>query len=127
MGAATDTRKGDPESTWQSVQWHTMTRAGSISALNVIRPQWQAPSMCMLTPRSGRVVSRSIRFPKRYQCRHAPAVREVPVTKALGHPALLDPELAPQRRPGDEHGQRTAPLIARQGGADEGEEEPRVD
>jgi hypothetical protein len=47
MGAATTARSGAPDSTWQSLQWHTITRAGSINAVNDTAPQWQAPSMCM--------------------------------------------------------------------------------
>jgi hypothetical protein len=48
IGAGTTTRNGEPERTWQSVQWHTITRDGSTSAVKEIRPQWQAPSMCMI-------------------------------------------------------------------------------
>src|SRR6478609_3654411 len=48
IGTGTTARKGAPDNTWQSVQWHTVTRDGSISALKVIAPQWQLPSICMM-------------------------------------------------------------------------------
>jgi hypothetical protein len=32
-------RKAEPDMTWQSVQWQSMTRDGSISAVNDTAPQ----------------------------------------------------------------------------------------
>jgi hypothetical protein len=48
IGALTMARKGAPDNTWQSLQWHSTTCAGSISAVKEIDPQWQRPVMCML-------------------------------------------------------------------------------
>jgi hypothetical protein len=47
MGASTKVRKGAPDRTWQSAQWQSVTPAGSISAVNEINPQRQAPSICI--------------------------------------------------------------------------------
>jgi hypothetical protein len=51
IGAATTARKGAPDRTWQSEQWQTITRDASTSAVNEISPQWQAPSICMMSLR----------------------------------------------------------------------------
>src|SRR3977135_3353317 len=47
MGAGTTTRKAEPVSFWQSVQWQTITFLGSTAAVKRIDPQWHAPSTCM--------------------------------------------------------------------------------
>src|SRR5262249_31021251 len=81
-------------------------------------PQMQPPSgtVGMLPP-----------FPGRDERWHAPRVSDVLISEALGHPALLEAKLPPKRRPGNQHGEHTAPFAESDGGADEGDEQSRVD
>jgi hypothetical protein len=39
IGVRTTMRKAEPEITWQSVQWQSITRAGSMSAVKDTAPQ----------------------------------------------------------------------------------------
>src|SRR5262245_46912666 len=50
FGTWTKSVNADPPSVWQSVQWHTPTLSGSISASKRSLPQWQAPSIFIRAP-----------------------------------------------------------------------------
>src|SRR5262249_45133210 len=43
-------RNAMPVSFWQSVQWQTLTVAGSTSASQVMCPQWHPPVIFIVTP-----------------------------------------------------------------------------
>src|ERR1700683_85227 len=64
---------------------------------------------------------------ERYQRCGALAVAPVVIAEGFGHPALLQPQLAPQGGKRDQHRQHTAPLAAYDRGSDQGEQQAGVD